>query len=108
MAPVRCAGVGFGSTVYPAEPLPVPACPNEIAIQGTLLITALAQFEALAEIATWPVPPVAENVPLDGEIEKEHWAASGWLRMIEPAQTSASRTTGGVIRDTRILTGKVD
>jgi hypothetical protein len=70
--PVRCVGVGFGSTVYPVEPFPVPACPNEIVIHGTLLITALAQFEALAEIVIWPVPPVAENVPLVGEMEKEH------------------------------------
>src|SRR5688500_1442783 len=108
MVPVRCAGVGFGSTVYPAEPLPVPACPNEIVIHGTLLVAVLAQFEALAEIAIWPVPPAAANVSLDGEIENEHCAASDWLSIIAPTHTTASRITAGVIGDTRILVVKDD
>jgi hypothetical protein len=103
IVPVRSAGVGFGMTVYPAEPFPVPACPNEIVIHGTLLVTAPEQFEALAEIAMSPVPPVEGNVLLDGEIEKVHCAASGWVRIIAAAHASASRTTVGVVSDTPIL-----
>jgi hypothetical protein len=83
--------------------LPVPACPKDIVIHGTLLVTVLEQLEALAAIAIWPVPPVAANVSLEGEMENEHCAASGWLSIIAPAHPTASRTTPGVIRDTRIL-----
>jgi hypothetical protein len=62
MVPVRCALVLFGNTVYPAEPLPVPVWPNEIVIQGVVVVTVREHEPELAVMATVKFPPGAPTL----------------------------------------------
>jgi hypothetical protein len=48
IVPMRWRGVGFGCTLYPAVPLPVPVCPNVIVIHDTLLETVRWQPDGIA------------------------------------------------------------
>jgi hypothetical protein len=65
--PLRPAPV-FAATEYPTEPLPVPVLPEVMLIQPSLL--AAAQPHPVPAVTlTLPVPGLAGNEALVGEIE---------------------------------------
>lgn len=83
----------FALTVYPTVPAPVPGEPKETVIQGTLLVAVREHAGELAAMVIRPFPPPELKEALDGEMEKEHWAARGRTNAHNAAARTARRTT---------------